>query len=410
MDLHAGLPYWIIKNPLYDYYNPLKKDCEVDVVIIGAGITGALVAHELCNAGLKCCVVDKRSMATGSSAASTALLQYEIDTPLCRLIDKVGEEAAVTAYKSCLRSISDLEDVFKQTHVRPDFERLPSIYFASDAEGLSLIEKEYEIRKKYGLPVAYLNNRELFQQSRFKADGALINHESAQIDTYKAATGLLKYHIRENNLQVYTHTDIKRWQMEGRGCELMTDKGYVIESDYVVVAAGFEAGPFLPEKVMQLTSTYALVSHPVDHRFLWPHRSLIWETSNPYLYIRTTEGNRIIIGGEDEDFSDPVRRDELLREKTRILESKFLKLFPHFYLSTEMAWCGTFATTPDGLPYIGTWPRKKRMYFALGYGGNGITYSMIAAQLIRNSLKGIPDERAAVFGFGRKKKVAEEVV
>lgn len=92
MDLHSGLPYWIIKNPLFDYFNPLKKDLETDIVIIGAGITGALMAHELCRTGLKCCVVDKRSIATGSSAASTALLQYEIDVPLCRMVKQIGEK------------------------------------------------------------------------------------------------------------------------------------------------------------------------------------------------------------------------------------------------------------------------------------------------------------------------------
>lgn len=407
MDLHSGLPYWIIKNPLYDYYNPLKKDCVVDVVIIGAGITGALVAHELLRAGLKCCVVDKRSIATGSSAASTALLQYELDEPLYRLIDKVGEEAAVTVYKACLQSISDLEQIIRETRIRTDFERVPSVFFASDDEGMATIEKEYEVRRKYNLPVEYADRRQLFRYSRFDAPAALINEVSAQIDTYKTATGLLRYDMREHGLEVYTHTDIKRWQMEGYGCELMTDKGYVIECEYVVIAAGFEAGPFLPEQVMKLTSTYALVSHPVDSRFLWPHRSLIWETSQPYLYIRTTEGNRIMVGGEDEDFSDPVRRDALLREKVRTLEKKFVKLFPHFYFTTEMAWCGTFSSTDDGLPYIGTWPRKDRMYFALGYGGNGITFSMIAAQVIRNGLKNVPDPRASVFGFNRKKAGAE---
>ncbi|MDE5889829.1 MAG: FAD-binding oxidoreductase, partial [Bacteroidales bacterium] len=82
MRLHSGLPYWIIKDQLYDYYNPLREDIYTDVAIIGAGITGALAAHALCKAGLECCVIDRRSIATGSSAASTALLQYEIDTPL----------------------------------------------------------------------------------------------------------------------------------------------------------------------------------------------------------------------------------------------------------------------------------------------------------------------------------------
>ena len=122
MDLHSGLPYWIIKNPLFDYFNPLKKDLETDIVIIGAGITGALMAHELCRTGLKCCVVDKRSIATGSSAASTALLQYEIDVPLCRMVKQIGEKKAVTAYRSCLQSISDIEAVLKETGIDADFE------------------------------------------------------------------------------------------------------------------------------------------------------------------------------------------------------------------------------------------------------------------------------------------------
>ena len=69
-----------------------------------------------------------------------------------------------------------------------------------------------------------------------------------------------------------------------------------------------------------------------------------------------------------------------------------------------MAWCGTFSSTDDGLPYIGTWPGVDRMFYALGYGGNGITFSMIAAQLIKNKLKGIEDEREDVFSFARKRK------
>lgn len=81
MDLHSGLPYWIVRNSLLDYFHPLEDDLSTDIVIVGSGITGALMAHELCRAGIECCVIDKRSIATGSSAASTALLQYEIDVP-----------------------------------------------------------------------------------------------------------------------------------------------------------------------------------------------------------------------------------------------------------------------------------------------------------------------------------------
>lgn len=92
MDLHSGLPYWIIRNSLLDYFHPLEEDFSTDVAVIGSGITGALMAHELCRAGIECCVIDKRSIATGSSAASTALLQYEIDVPLCRMAAMIGRK------------------------------------------------------------------------------------------------------------------------------------------------------------------------------------------------------------------------------------------------------------------------------------------------------------------------------
>lgn len=73
-------------------FPPLEDDLSTDIVIVGSGITGALMAHELCRAGIECCVIDKRSIATGSSAASTALLQYEIDVPLCRMAKSSGKK------------------------------------------------------------------------------------------------------------------------------------------------------------------------------------------------------------------------------------------------------------------------------------------------------------------------------
>jgi len=403
MDLYSGLPYWIAKNALDDYFNPLESDHSTYVAIIGAGITGALMAHELCSAGIKCTVIDKRSITSGSSTASTALLQYEIDTPLCKLIDMVGEKNAVKAYECCLQSITDIEKVFQKVRFNPDFERVPSVYYASDQEGYELIREEYEVRKKHNLPVEFLEEAELKSKYGIEAPGALENYEAAQIDTYKAGTHLLDYHMNKNGLEIYTHTKILKCEEKEQGYELKTANGKTVKCKYVVIAAGFEAGTFLPKKVMKLTSTYAIASEPVDEKYIWKDRSLIWETKEPYLYIRTANKNRIIVGGEDEDFSDPVKRDSLLRDKVNILEKKFGKLFPDIPFKTDMAWCGTFSTTEDGLPFIGSWPGKERIFYALGYGGNGITFSMIAAQIIRNKLLGIKDEREAVFGFERKK-------
>ena len=404
MDLHSGLPYWIVKNEFFDLYKPLRKNYKIDVAIIGSGITGALVAHELCEAGISCALIDKRTIATGSTAASTAQLQYEIDTPLCKLVDLVPKKIAVDAYFDCLQSISDIENVINKTKIESDFIRVPTVLIASDENGVELLDEEYEIRKEVGLPINYLDTEALKKYQNIDGIAALQNNTSAQMDAYKTAINLLKYHHKKHDLKIFTHTKIEKINESNDSCELQTDHGHIISCKYVIVATGFEAGQFLPKKVMNLLSTYAIISSPVDNKMIWPNRSLIWETAEPYLYMRTTKDNRLIVGGEDEDFQNPEKRDDLLREKTKIIEKKFKNLYPDIDFKTEMAWCGTFSSTDDGLPYMGPWKKDSRILYALGYGGNGITFSMIAAQVLKNIIQNQEDDRLKTFGFDRLKK------
>lgn len=401
MDLHSGLPFWIVKNKLFDYYHPLRENHRTEVAIIGSGITGALVAHELCSAGVRCSIFDKRTIATGSTAASTSQLQYEIDVPLCLLAETNGMEHAVLAYHSSLQAISDLQQVLARTKVDADFSKVSSIFLASESKDLKLIEEEYELRQRYNLPVQLLDNLQLEAEHDIKGHGALKNNEAAQMDCYGGTVGILQYHMQHSELQLFSHTEITVYSESGNGYTLTTGDGHTVNCSYLVIAAGFEAGQFLPHNVMQLNSTYALVSDPVDEQQLWPERSLVWETAQPYFYMRTTRDNRMMIGGADEPFKNPDRRDKLLRKKVKVLERKFKELYPEIPFYTDMAWCGTFSSTKDGLPYIGPWPDKPHMLFALGYGGNGITFSMIAAQVIMNIILGKKDERITLFGFDR---------
>jgi glycine/D-amino acid oxidase-like deaminating enzyme len=117
--------------------------------------------------------------------------------------------------------------------------------------------------------------------------------------------------------------------------------------------------------------------------------------------MRTLPDNRVIVGGEDADFVNPARRDSLITQKTLVLKQKFIKLFPEIPLKVEYSWAGTFGETRDGLPYIGTPARMPNVYFALGYGGNGITYSLIAAEIIRDDFRGKQHVARDIFRFGR---------
>ena len=130
-------------------------------------------------------------------------------------------------------------------------------------------------------------------------------------------------------------------------------------------------------------------------------RPVIWETARPYLYVRTTPDSRIIVGGEDVAFVDEEKRDRLLPSKTKKLEKKICKMFPNIGWKLAAAWTGTFGESVDGLLYIGPHKDFPGAQFALGYGGNGITFASIAMGIIPDLILGVKNRDAHLFRFGR---------
>ncbi len=401
MDLKSGYPWWLLKNGLMYDYAKLENDTQTEVLIVGSGITGALVAHFLCEAGIKCVIADKRTAGTGSTIASTAQLQYEIDTFLFELIDKVGLEHAVKAYFLCLESVYTLQEIVAKLKIDCGFEMRPSIYYASDKKGQKDLEKEFTMRRQHGLPVTYLDAKELKNDYGIDQRAALYNDHSAQVDAYKFSQEILQYHIKHSGLRVFDKTEVVKIKRHAKGIDALTQEGATISARKLVVAPGFESESFLKQKVMNLNSTYVVITEPIDKKLFWKERCLIWETARPYFYIRTTTDNRIIMGGEDEPFSNPVLRDALLEKKVQKLLKNFKSLFPGIEVIPDYYWCGTFGETQDGLPYIGEYPGQENTYYALGYGGNGITFSVIAAEIIRDLYLGKPSGKEKIFAFKR---------
>jgi glycine/D-amino acid oxidase-like deaminating enzyme len=115
--------------------------------------------------------------------------------------------------------------------------------------------------------------------------------------------------------------------------------------------------------------------------------------------VRATIDGRIICGGEDEEFTDEPRRDAKLGAKVRILENKLAKLLPKVDSRAKFAWTASFGQSKTGLPSIGSIPGYTRCYAVMGYGGNGITFSMLAAQIISASIGRRRDPDAGLFAF-----------
>jgi glycine/D-amino acid oxidase-like deaminating enzyme len=404
MNLLSCCPFWPLKDGLPASFPPLDRHVSCDVAIIGAGITGALMAWHLAEAGISTVVLDRREASHGSTAGSTALLQYEIDLPLHRLARRLGPGRAGRAYHGCLGAVHGLRRLVKQLNLDCGFASKGSLLLARNPAHVPALRREFLARQAAGFAVEWWPRGILTRRSSLPQPAALFSRagSAAQVDAYALAYGLL-IAARRRGAAVHDRTAVLRHRLTARGVELVTDRGHRVRARWLVVASGYEADQFLPEKATTLHSTYALASEPAADFPGWPAGlPVIWETGDPYLYLRTTADRRIILGGYDEPFRDPVARDRLLPRKVASLRRRFARLFPRIPLEVATAWAGTFGKTADGLPFIGEHPRAPRTWFALGYGGNGITYSLLAAELFRDRLTRNLTRDSDLYGFDRR--------
>lgn len=401
MDLKSGYPYWAVKNGLMFAFPQLHADLNCDVVVVGAGITGALIADELAGHGHDVVVVDQRDVGWGSTSASTAMLQYEIDTHAIDLARRYGQAPALLAYQSCLSAIGKIGALAKALG-DVDYSNCKSLYYASNRADHPRLAEEFAWRKQHGFPVRWLDRAALKDEYGLTAPAAILSTVAARVDPYRFASRLLR-RMQRNGTRVFDRTQVKSITAATRSVQLTTASGLMIKAGHAVIANGYEAQTWLRQRVAQNRSSYAYISDPIERGDLgWLASTLLWESARPYLYLRSTGDGRLLVGGEDDDHDIPARRDRKVNRKAATLQRKVTRLLPHLKAQPAFAWAGTFAETRDGLPLFGRHPQYgPRVLFALAYGGNGITYSMLGAGLLRAQIDGRAHPLARLFSFTR---------
>ena len=214
-------------------------------------------------------------------------------------------------------------------------------------------------------------------------------------------THALFNNFQEAGHKVYNNTPVHHIEHTKQGVTLNAGNNFTVKAKKLVIASGYESLQYVPKKIADINSTYAMVSEPIADEFFWHKNSLIWETATPYMYFRVVSENRILIGGRDDPFHHPHIARSVINRKTEMLRKAFLKKMPDIPLVPDFKWAGAFASTKDGLPYIGGIPERPNTYFALGFGGNGITFSVIAAQIIHDLIMGKKNDNASIFRFNR---------
>lgn len=402
MLLTTGQPFWLTERGLIRYPT-LTNDLSCDVVIVGGGITGAFLGYYLTQAGLRAVVLERAYLGSGSTAASTAMCQYELDVDLFDLRKKLGTQRANNAYLGNLYSVHALARLCQKE--LPDdcqFAYCQSFYLASKPGDVAHLADEGEARRGIGIEAEYLSENDLSHRFHLKAPASLLSNDTAQVDPYRLTHTLLQEAVKQG-LQAFERTQVHRCAVTPNGQRVTVYAGsHRIEAGHVVVCTGYEADNLVPRDLVNLHSTYVVVGRPGEAASLPTGNAQIWETARPYLYTRTTADGRIMVGGRDEVVKGAAFQRTVLEHKAEKLAQQFQELFDApTPFTRDFVWAGVYGETDDGLPYIGQHKDFPRTYFALGYGGNGTTYSLLAAEIIRDALTGRQHRFADTFGFDR---------
>ncbi len=237
MDLTSGAPFWIVRDGLLAVYPKLKQDRRCDVAIIGGGITGALVAHRFAQEGVHVVLVERREIGHGSTAATTALIQYEIDSSLCELTARVGQAHAVRSYQLCQEAVRGIERLTTQGGDGCGHRRKKSLYLASRPCDREILKQEYDARKRMGIEVDFLERQDIAQRFSFRRPAALLSQLAGEVDAYRLAHKLIGEAIHLG-LEVYDRTVVSGIKADNDGVELTTGDGCRVRARKVVFATG----------------------------------------------------------------------------------------------------------------------------------------------------------------------------
>ena len=404
MRLRYGTPFWLDRpgGSRGGQFPAQRGDLEVDVAIVGGGFTGCATACVFAEAGVRVAVLERARIGCGSAAASTALLMHEPDLLFIELRRRYGRARTKAIWKLSRVAVAELAALARSLDCGVRFPQ--SLRMATDSRGADLLKREHKAHREAGLGGRLLGPTALKRIAGLDGRAAISSRGNAVVDPYRLTHALARA-AATSGARLFEHSPAARIDRSRQGVSIVTPRG-TVRARSVVIATGFATPEFKPLHArFKMATTYVIATERLDNRQrarMGNGRIMFCDLERPYHYCRWTDDGRILFGGGDHPVSSESARRRRLVESAARLTQDLSDLFPDAGpIKVSHAWEGLFATTPDGLPYIGPHRHYRRHLFALGWGGNGMTFGFLAARILLRKFLGEETEGDDFFSFGR---------
>ena len=386
---------WQFHMPDYISKKFENTDSIYDVIIVGSGITGVTTALKLQEAGKSCLLIEAKNLAFGTTSGTTAHLNTILDLTYAEIEKKFGEENTKFVLAAAFEAINIVEENVRKYNIDCEFEEKRGYLFSINKIQSQKLEEAFEASKRAGCDVDWSDTIPV----QVEFEKALVFERQAQIhptkylyalaEAFEQAGGTILQHCRV--------TDVK--ESDKNILDVITSLGNFKASN-VVYATHIPPGVNILHFRCAPWRSYAMA---VTLKGDYPEE-LSYDLHDPYHYYRTQEieGQKYFIAGGEDNRTGEVKDTESNFQSLELYVRK------HFDVDqVAFRWSSQYFESADGLPYIGNLPgNPKNVFVATGYGGNGITYSQIAAKILTDMIVVGKSAWEAVFNPSRIEFVA----
>ena len=385
MDYVSPDSYWLHSTAAPATYPPLSGDTTVDVAIIGAGITGLSAADFLKRRGMSVAVIEAGRVGAGTTSGTSGHLDFSPEVTAGKLISAFGADAAHLVILGRERAIKIISD---RSHDLPDceFQRISGFLYSERTSGAEVLQQELSDCAKIGLNVSAVKEIGL----PFPTTFAMEFPGQARFQPMAYLRGLANS-VHGDGSAIYEGTRAKT-PSSGGTPHVETEHGTVTAK---AIITAVHCGSYLRVAPYQSYCILARTEFPVAD-------ALYWDDADPYHYIRRANGSDphlLVIGGEDHKTGqgDPRQAFENLHAYAR---AKFGTV------TVERRWSAELFNPVDGLPFVGHVPLNRNCYIATGFGGEGLTYGVLAGELLADLILGRKNDLAEILSPSRVKPMA----
>lgn len=364
-------------------FTSLAENLDVDVCIVGAGISGLSAAYMLAKSGRSVVVLDRERLGLGETGLTSAHLSTALDEGYQELIRLHGSVGARLAAESHSRAIDTIETICREENIDCDFKRIDGFLFLDPTHDLKYLSRELQAANDCGLREVRLLPRA--PSPLFDSGPCLHYPNQAQFHPIKYIDGLAAA-VQRLGGRIFTHTEVSEIR-GGAEAVVTTASAHTVRCADIIVATNTPINNRVAIHTKNAAYRSYLIGVPVP-----PEKAqdvLLWDTAEPYHYIRyvkdpATNENILLVGGEDHrtgQDADPEEHFEKLR--------KWVGETFDIHARVITRWSGQIMEPVDGMAYIGRNPGdEKNVFIVTGDSGHGLTHGTIAGILLTDLING----------------------